>query len=319
MGWMNQAATSAERVDSVFLFVFALSAAFLVFITGLMIYFVWRYSRKRHPKAESIEGHAWLEITWTAIPLALFLLMFYYGWTEFSYTRNPPRDAMAVEVLARQWAWSFTYPNGRQTGELFAALGRPLRLDIRSADVIHGFFVPAFRLKMDAVPGKVNTTWFEPTQLGAYDIECTVICGADHSYMLSKVVVVPEEEFKEWYFGPEDAPLPGARYRAVAVPAARREAVHPGLAVLEAKSCTTCHSLDGSVTVGPTFKGAFGRKDVVETEGTEREVTVDEAYLRRAIQEPNAEVVKGYPPAMPENPLSEGELEDVVAFLKTLK
>ncbi len=318
MGWMNQAATSAEKVDSVFLFVFVLSVIFLLFITGLMIFFVWKYSRKRHPHAESIEGHAWLEITWTAIPLALFLVMFYYGWTEFSYTRNPPRDAMVVDVLARQWSWSFTYPNGRQTSELYAALGRPLRLDIRSGDVIHGFFVPAFRLKMDAVPGQVNTTWFEPTQLGAYDVECTVICGVDHSYMLSKVVVVPEEEFKAWYFGPEDAPAPGARFRSAA-PAETPPAVHPGLAVLQAKSCMTCHSLDGSVTVGPTFKGAFGRRDVVEVGGAEREVTVDEAYLRRAIQEPDAEIVKGYPPAMPESPLSEEDLGYVVAYLKTLK
>jgi cytochrome c oxidase subunit 2 len=318
MGFLNPAATSAQRVDAVFLFVFVLSVVFLVFITGTIVYFLFRYSWKRHPKAEAVEGNTALEITWTVVPLVLFLVMFYYGWTEFSYTRNPPRDAMAVEVLARQWNWTFTYPNGKRTTELYAALGKPVKLNIRSADVIHGFFVPAFRLKMDAVPGKTNVTWFRPTALGSYDIECTVICGADHSYMLSKVVVVPEEEFKRWYFGPEEAspPRPAA---AGPLPAVREGEESPGLTVLVKKGCTTCHSLDGSVAVGPTFRGIFGRRDVVVAGGKERPVTADEAYLRRAIQDPQAEIVKGYPPAMPENPLTDRELEEVLQYLRTLK
>ncbi len=317
MGFLNPAATSAQKVDAVFLFVFVLSVAFLLFITGTIVYFLSRYNWKRHPKAEAVEGNTALEITWTVIPLVLFLVMFYYGWTEFSYTRNPPRDAMAVEVLARQWNWTFTYPNGKRTGELYAPLGKPMKLDIRSADVIHGFFVPAFRLKMDAVPGRTNVTWFRPTALGSYDVECSVICGADHSYMLSKVVVVSEEEFKRWYFGPEDAPPP-------ALPASEPMRAgagegSPGLAVLARKGCTTCHSLDGGVAVGPTFRGIFGRRDVVVKEGLEREVTADEAYLRRAIQDPQAEIVKGYPPSMPTSPLTERELDDVVEYLKTLR
>lgn len=317
MGFLNPAATSAQRVDAVFLFVFVLSAAFLVFITATLVYFLFRYSWKRHPKAEPVEGNTVLEIVWTVVPLALFLVMFYYGWTEFSYTRNPPRDAMAVEVLARQWNWTFTYPNGRRTTELYAALGKPLKLDIRSADVIHGFFVPAFRLKMDAVPGKTNVTWFRPTVLGSYDIECTVICGADHSYMLSKVVVVPEEEFKRWYFGPEDGPPP--RVELVQTPRTAGDSDSPGLAVLKNRGCTTCHSLDGSAAVGPTFLGIFGRRDVLVQEGSERSFTADEAYLRRAIQDPQAEIVKGYPPTMPASPLTDRELEEVLAYLRTLK
>lgn len=209
MGTYTQAATAAEKVDSIFLFVFALSVAFLIAITGVMIYFVIRYSRKRNPKPSPVGHHTLLEVTWTVVPLLLFLAIFYYGWTDFSYIRNAPRDAMVVDVTARQWSWSFKYPNGKQTTELYAVVNRPVKVDLRSVDVIHGFFIPAFRIKMDVVPGRVNSIWFQPTKLGSYDIECTVICGTGHSYMLSKVVVVTEEDFKRWYFGGEDAPPPG--------------------------------------------------------------------------------------------------------------
>jgi cytochrome c oxidase subunit II len=209
MEWMKQASTSAEKSDAVFFFVFGLSLLFLLFITILMIYFVIRYSKKRHPKAEQIANHTGLEILWTTIPLVLFLAIFYYGWTNYEYMRQAPRDSMVVKVMARQWVWSFEYPNGKQTKLLFAPIGKPMKLEVRSLDVVHGFFVPSFRLKIDAVPGRVNTAWFEATMLGSFDIECTVICGVDHSLMLSKAVIVPEDEFKAWYFGRETAPEPG--------------------------------------------------------------------------------------------------------------
>jgi len=321
MGWMTQASTSAQKADSVFLFVFALSVAFLVGITAVMIYFVIRYSKKRHPVASQIEGNTWLEITWTAIPLILFLTIFYYGWTNYSYMSNPPRDSMVVKVVGRQWAWSFQYPNGKQTTLLYAALGKPMKLEIRSADVIHGFFIPAFRLKMDAVPGRVNTTWFEPIQLGAYDIECTVICGASHSLMLSKVVIVSEEDFKAWYFGDENAPEPGQAALARAAQATKDEgrAEPPGLVVLRAKNCLACHSVDGKPMVGPTFKGLFGITETMVRGGVEHAARVDEALLKRSIQDPMAERVKGYPPTMPATPFTEQELADALEYLKSLQ
>jgi cytochrome c oxidase subunit II len=322
MGWMTQASTSAQKADSVFLYVFALSVLFLVGITGVMICFVIRYSKKRHPKAEQIEGNTLLEIVWTAVPLILFLTIFYYGWTNYSYMSNAPRDSMVVKVLGRQWNWSFVYPNGKQTTLLYAALGKPMKLEIRSADVIHGFYVPAFRLKMDAVPGRVNTTWFEPTQLGAYDIECTVICGVSHSLMLSKVVIVPEDEFKAWYFGGDDAPEPGARAFAEAKASESGgggNSEPPGLMVLRAKNCLSCHSTDGKPMVGPTFKGLFGSEVTLVEDGKERTAKVDEAHVERAIQDPMAERVKGYPPTMPPNPLTPKELLEVMDYLKSLK
>ena len=317
MEWMKQASTSAEKSDAVFFFVFGLSLLFLVFITVLMIYFVIRYSKKRHPKAEQIEGHTGLEILWTVIPLVLFLAIFYYGWTNYDYMRQAPRDSMVVKVTARQWVWSFEYPNGKQTKALFAPIGKPMKLEVRSADMVHGFFVPSFRLKIDAVPSRANTTWFEATKLGSFDIECTVICGVDHSLMLSKVVIVPEEEFKAWYFGGETAPEPGKALRSAAHPDLPAEPM--GLALMRANGCLACHSVDGKPMVGPTLKGLYGKQEEVLVAGASRTVTVDEARLRLAIREPLREVVKGYPPVMPSILLNDRELSEVVTYIKILK
>lgn len=318
MPFMDQASTAAEKVDNVFLLILALSAAFLIAITATMVFFVIRYSRKRNPKPRDIHGHTGLEVAWTVIPLVLFLGMFYFGWTNYEYIRNVPRDALEVKVTARQWAWDFEYPNGKKTDKLYAALDRPVALEVRSADVIHGFYVPAFRIKMDAVPGKQNVTWFQPTRLGSFDIECTVICGADHSYMLSKAVVVEEADFRRWYDGGDDVPPPGEPVETASASPGLPPG-HPGFAVLREKRCVTCHSTDGSVMVGPTFRGIYGASVEVHTEGGERRVTIDGDYLTRAIREPTKEVRKGYPASMPHLPLSDGELEDVIAYLRTLE
>jgi cytochrome c oxidase subunit 2 len=310
MDWFKQASLSAQKSDAVFFFVFALSVVFLVFITALMIFFVVRYSRKRHPRAAQIEGHVGLEIVWTTVPLVLFLAIFYYGWTNYEYMRQAPGDSMDVKVLARQWNWSFEYPNGKHTKMLFAPLGRPIRLEVRSLDVIHGFFVPAFRMKIDAVPSHANTTWFQATRLGSFDIECTVICGVDHSLMVSKVVVVPEEAFRAWYFGGDDVPEPTPGASPAPSPG------DPAEALLAAKGCLACHSLDGKPMVGPTFKGMLGRKETVLARGRERILTVDERRLREAITRAGRPVVKGYPEAMPVAPMDGAELDRIVAFLK---
>ncbi|MBI4913927.1 MAG: cytochrome c oxidase subunit II [Acidobacteria bacterium] len=316
MEWMKQASTSAAKSDAVFFYVFGLSVVFLIFITALMIWFVVRYNKTRHPQAEQIEGHTGLEILWTVVPLVLFMTIFYYGWTNFDYMRQAPRDSMQVLVTARQWSWTFKYPNGKQSDKLFAPLNKPMKLEVRSADVVHGFAVAAFRLKIDAVPSRGNTTWFQATQPGIYDIQCTVICGVKHSEMLSHVVVVPEEEFKAWYFGDERAPEPGKNLKTAA------QAGHasvPGYSRLQDKGCLACHSTDGRPMVGPTFKGLFGKEEVVLVAGAPRTVTVDEAYLRDAILRPREAIVQGYPPAMPPVPMAPAELAEVVDYLKTLK
>ncbi len=318
MDWLTQASTSAQKSDAVFFAVLAISVVMLILITATMVYFVFRYSRKRHPKAAQIEGNTTLEVVWTVIPLAVFLAIFYYGWTNFDYMRNAPRDAMVVKVTGRQWSWSFEYPNGKQTTALYAALGKPMKLEVRSSDVIHGFYIPAFRLKIDALPGRATSTWFEPTVAGAYDVQCTVICGVQHAAMLAKVVVVPEEEFKAWFFGGEGTPEPGKAFLTHGQ-GVKLSDTPQGIELLRAKGCLLCHSTDGRPMVGPTFKGLFGQKAEVISQGSVRTVEVDDAYLRKSIQQPQADVVKGYPPAMPLTVVNTKELDDMVDTLKKVK
>ena len=314
-----QASSAAGKVDSVFIFMLIVCAAFLVMITAALLYFVIRYNRKRNAKAVDIEGSFWLETVWTITPIVIFLLMFYFGWTNFSYMRNAPREAMSIDVTGRQWAWSFKYPNGKTTSELLLAADRPVKLELHSLDVLHGFFIPAFRIKEDVVPGKNNFTWFVPTQLGSFDIECTVICGVSHAKMLGKATVVPVSDFEAWYFGDEDAPLPGQ----VRKPQATRPeaaALAPALSIMNQKFCSTCHSIDGTALIGPSFKGMYGKvQTVLDPKGKPREVTVDDAYLTRAISDPAAEVLKGYPPSMPMIPMTADETAQIVAYIKTLK
>jgi cytochrome c oxidase subunit 2 len=315
MEWLKQASLSGQKSDAVFFYVFGLSVAFLVFITVLMIAFVIRYSRKRNPRAAQIEGHTGLEILWTTIPLLLFLSIFYYGWTNYEYMRQAPADAMDVKVVARQWNWTFEYPNGKRTKALYAPVDRPMRLEVKSLDVIHGFYVPAFRLKIDAVPSHANTTWFQATRLGSFDIECTVICGVDHSAMLGKVEVVPEAAFRAWYFGGDDAPEPVSSVAAPPVAPANP----PAMALMTARGCLACHSVDGRAMVGPTFRGLLGRREVLLSAGVSREVVVDRARLREAILTPAKAVVKGYPPSMPTPALAPGDLDQIMTYLETLR
>lgn len=314
MWFLNRPLSIADRVDSVFLYIFVLSAIFLVGITVVMVYFTLKYSRKRNVTPVDIEGNPWLEATWTLIPLVLFLSMFYFGWTDFSYMRNPPRDAMVIEVTARQWAWSFKYPNGKRSDELYVALNRPVKVELRSQDVLHGFAIAAFRIKEDVVPGKANYTWFLPTLLGTFDIQCTVMCGVHHTYMLSKVHVLPEDEFRAWYFADENAPGP-AKLQPAAAPAAE----DGGLAILREKHCLLCHSLDGAQTVGVSFKGLYGQQRAQNVDGKATAGVVDDAYLVRAIRDPGRHVADGYPASMPPIPLSEDEIARVAAYIKTLR
>ena len=317
MSIIPQASSAAGRVDSVFLFILVLCLAFLVCITAALIYFVFKYNRKKHPKAVDIEGSIWIETVWTVVPTVLFLVMFFYGWTNFSYMREVPREAMAIQGTGRQWAWDFKYPNGKRSSDLILAVDRPVKIELQSLDVIHGFFIPAFRIKQDVVPGKDNYTWFVPTHLGSFDIECTVICGVSHANMLGKAIVVPVSDFESWYFS--DAQLPKGM-KAATPPAQAEVTANPALSIMNQKSCPACHSIDGTALVGPTLKGLYGRKQIIiDSQGKESEIIVDEPYLGRAINDPGFEVVKGYPPAMPKTPLTDTELKTMIEYIKTLK
>lgn len=189
-----------ELVDNSFIFIVAISVLLLVGVTVAMIYFVFRYSEKNNPKPDqSITGSTTLEILWTVIPLILVLAMFFYGYEGFKEMRNIPPNAMLVKVTGKMWFWHFEYEN-KKTSDTLLVLpqGKDVRFELMSADVNHSFYVPAYRVKEDCVPGRTNHMWFHTTNVGEFDIECAEYCGMNHSYMLGKVRVVPEKEYLEW-------------------------------------------------------------------------------------------------------------------------
>lgn len=299
---------SGGIVENVFLYIAAIAVFLLILITFLMVYFVIRYRRNRNPKPEDIEGNLWLEITWTIVPTILVMTMFYYGYTGFSTLKKIPEGAMKVKVIARQWSWLFEYENGVKTEELKVPVGKPINLALTSQDVIHSFYMPAFKIKQDAVPGMVNHLWFKPTEVGTYDVLCAEYCGLQHSYMLTKVTVVPEEEFNQWY-------QKGTEEMIIA------KKKPSGQQLFQEKGCRACHSVDGTPLVGPTVKGLFGKTVTVITDGKERQVVADEAYLNRSLLEPNADVVKGFPPIMPSQKglITDAELAEIIRYVKELK
>lgn len=296
------AAASAGKVDSAFFFIVASSGLLLLLVTTLMIVFALRYDHRRRPHPVPVKDNLALEIVWTAIPLLLVMVMFYFGYVDFEFIRNPPAGALPVEVTARQWSWLFHYQNGREDDVLRVPLGRPVALTMTSLDVLHCLFIPAFRIKEDCVPGMKTHLWFDADETGAYEIFCTEYCGVGHSHMRSQVVVMPAADFDAWLAAPEETGTAAA-----------------GLKVLKGKGCLGCHSLDGSRKVGPTFKGLAGSRQAVITAGQARTVTVDASYVRQYILQPNVDIVKGYPPIMPQIPVTEEDLDAIVAYLETLK
>lgn len=293
---------TAGKVEDAFLFVVVCSVVLLAIVTICMAVFLIKYNRKRHPRPEHVKENLLLEVVWTVVPTILVIFMFYFGWVDFDYIRNPPKDAMPIQVTARQWSWLFTYDNGRQNDVLNVPLGRPVKLLMTSADVLHCLFIPAYRIKEDCVPGMTTHLWFTANEPGTYDIFCTEYCGVGHSHMRSKLVVMKPEEFAAW-----DRSAP------------EKTAADQGPKLLQSKGCLGCHSLDGTPKVGPTFKGLLGRKETVIIAGRERNITVDGAFIRGHILQPHSAAVKGFPPVMPVIPMTEEELTAIVSHLETLK
>ena len=189
-----------EQVDTTFIFIVAVSFLLLLIVTITMIYFVVKYNKKRNPVADSSVSHnTRLEILWTSIPTVLVLVMFFFGYSGFKNMRNAPADAMTVKVTGRMWQWSFEYENEKKSDTLFVPVNKPIKMEITSLDVNHSFYLPDFRVKEDAVPGRINHLWFMPTEVRTYIIECAQYCGLSHSYMLSTISALPQEKFNEWY------------------------------------------------------------------------------------------------------------------------
>ncbi|MDO9512601.1 MAG: cytochrome c oxidase subunit II [Bacteroidales bacterium] len=306
---MNQDASNfVQGVDTAFVVILGICLFFLIGITVVMIYFVVKYHKKRHPKPVDVKDNLTLEITWTVIPTLLVLVMFWYGWLGYEPMRKVPEGALTIKATGQMWAWIFEYENGKVSDNLVVPIGKPVKLNLSSPDVLHSLYIPAFRIKEDVVPGLNNYMWFRSDKLGEYDILCAEYCGVRHSYMLSKVIVKPVDEYLEWYNAPADT---------------TKKALPVGLQVLQRNGCVTCHSTDGSKIVGPSFKGLFGNTSLVVNEsGDKIKMTVDETYIRRSIYEPNTDLVDGYNKGLMvsyKDRVNEEEIKEIVKYLKTLK
>jgi len=300
--------TFAEGVDLAFYIILGTAVFFLIGITVVMIYFVIKYNKKRHPKADTtITGSNKLELIWTIVPTVLVFVMFYFGWAGFAPMREAPKDAITVKALARMWSWTFEYSNGKKSEKLIIPKDKSVKLDMTSVDVIHSLYIPAFRVKEDVVPGRNNHMWFTATNIGTYDLFCSEYCGLRHSYMFTTVNVVDDAEWDEWMKTPEGQ--------------SDLDKVSAGLNVIKMNGCVACHSSDGTKLVSNSFKGIFGQTHKVVTGSKEREVLVDADYIIRSIYEPNADVLTGFKPGlMPsyKGMISEQEAAQIVEYIKSL-
>lgn len=292
--------TTSEAVDAVFLYIFGISGLLLLGITVTMVVFVIRYHHRRHPHPQpSPSSNLWLELVWTLIPTLIVLSMFWYSWEGYLKLSDVPPDALKVQAEGRKWSWNFTYENGRSSDRLYVPVGRAVRVGISSKDVLHSLYIPAFRVKKDAVPGIPTYVWFRAPETGSFDLFCAEYCGVSHSSMITTVEALPQDEFNAWL--KQD----------------KKATTDQGPALLTRHGCNACHSLDGSPRIGPTFQGLFGRQVQVSSEGREQSLIADRDYIQRSILQPQADLVQGFPPVMPsyQGQIPTDELQIMVDYL----
>ncbi|MGD9928573.1 MAG: cytochrome c oxidase subunit II [Mangrovibacterium sp.] len=307
----TQASNFVTGVDRAFLVILGISFFFLIGLTLVMIYFIYRYNNKRNPQATQIKGSNTLEVVWTVIPTILVLVMFYYGWAGWKPMKNAPEDSFEIDVISRMWNFTFEYENGKKTDTLFIPMDKPIKLNLISVDVIHSVYIPAFRVKEDVVPGREKFMWFIPQKEGIFDLFCTEYCGLQHSYMYNWVKVMPEDQFNTWY---ADTTIRVAE--TVDSPTAS------GKRIMTNIGCLACHSLDGSKLVGPSFKGLYGHEVTVKAGGETKTVVADDEYIKRSIYDPNAEIVEGFAKGLMQSyqgQLTDDDIALMIEYLKTLK
>lgn len=302
----ESASTVSGNVDALYFFLIGVSMFFTILIGALIIYFVIRFRRKSDAdRPATTKDHHRLEIFWTVVPIVIVMVMFFWGAAVYYQQMRAPSDAMEILVTGKQWMWKIQHPSGRtENNELHVPLGRPVRLTMTSEDVIHNFFIPAFRTKMDVVPGRYTSTWFTPTKEGSYHLFCAEYCGSEHSLMKGWVHVIPADEYEQWAKGidPELAEL---------------TPLEAGERLFTELGCLACHN-PSSGALGARVEGLFG-SEVQLNDGTT--VVADEAYLRESILEPMAKIVAGYQPIMPtfKGQIDESQLMQIIAYLKSLE
>jgi len=312
--YIERAAVNASYIDFVMNFVHFWSIVPFLIVNAVLIYLIIRYRRRSaEDKTSKIAHNTRIEILWSVIPSIVFIVMFVLGAHSFYVMRAAPADAVEIHVTASKWRWEFAYP-ARATGlaksvqndkVLLLPDKKPIKLILKSKDVLHSFFVPAFRVKEDVVPNMFTYVHFTPDTSMAgtneFDIFCTEFCGLDHSYMLARVRVLPETEWKN-----ELQKLEAA---------AGEVSVAAGKAIFDS-NCIACHSLDGSRKVGPSFKGLFNAERKFLDGST---AIADENYIIESMKEPNKKVVEGFPPAMPAQTYSDAQLRSVLEYIKEIK
>jgi cytochrome c oxidase subunit II len=298
----QRASIQAGQVDAIYFFMLAVTAFFSLLIAGLIVFFAVKYRRREDDEVGvAIHGSLALELLWTIIPFIISMGMFAWGAKVFFDLYRVPAGAMEIFVVGKQWMWKAQHMSGqREINELHVPVGRPVKLIMGSEDVIHSFYIPAFRVKADVIPGRYNSLWFQATRPGRYHLFCAEYCGTKHSGMIGSVVVLGPTEFQAWLSGGATSDSP----------------VAAGEKLFQSLACNTCH-VQGGQGRGPLLTNLFGRE--VELQGGGK-VVADEAYIRESIVLPQAKVVAGFQPIMPpfQGLVTEEQLLQLIAYVKSL-
>ncbi|MGC4123213.1 MAG: cytochrome c oxidase subunit II [Myxococcales bacterium] len=314
----DQASTASLRVDHLHYFVILVTFAASFFIFFASLYWLVRWRRRPgQTLTPRFEPPRWAKLFIIGGPLSLFLLWFGLGFRDYVWMRSPPAGAMDVYVTGKQWMWKFSYPDGPSAIEtLTVPLGRPVRLLLTSRDVIHSFFVPAFRIKQDALPGRFTDAWFEARQTGRFQVLCAEFCGSGHSLMRAEVVVLPAAEYDAWLAAQRRGLA--SKQDSGATPARTASIVEQGRLAAERHECLKCHTVDGTAHIGPTWQDLYRKTERI-ADGSE--VLADEGYLTESMMDPLAKVVAGYDAVMPtyQGQLTAPEAAAIVEYIKSLK
>jgi len=300
IGWLGGASSIAGRWDLLFGAMLLLCGTVALGVCIAILVFSIRYRAGAGRGGPGPERTRWIEIAWTATPLAIFIVLFVWAAHDFIELYRPPPDALPVYVVAKQWMWKLQHRNGRrEINELHVPLGQPVRLLMTSQDAIHSFFVPAFRLKQDVVPGRYTGLWFTATRIGEYRLMCAEYCGTEHSRMLGRIVVMPPAEYARW-LGSGNGQPSLAQY---------------GFALFRALGCSGCHEPSSTVHA-PSLDGILGRTVHLQDGRT---IVADETYVRDSILLPEKDVVAGFDPVMPSfaGQVSEEDIEALIAYLRS--